>query len=116
MSAKVNWRAEGLLGVSDGDGVEEIGRDRGGAASARESGLEEEKQLVVVVVVVVGGMEINSLELRLVWVVVGERGMVSLELRVLLLVGVRGVSSFESSVVEVDVVSVVASVLSAGFW
>lgn len=114
MSAKVNWRAEGLLGVSDGDGVEEIGRDRGGAASARESGLEEEKQLVVVVVV--GGMEINSLELRLVWVVVGERGMVSLELRVLLLVGVRGVSSFESSVVEVDVVSVVASVLSAGFW
>lgn len=115
MSAKVNWRAEGLLGVSDGDGVEEIGRDRGGAASARESGLEEEKQLVVVVVVV-GGMEINSLELRLVWVVVGERGMVSLELRMLLLVGVRGVSSFESSVVEVDVVSVVASVLSAGFW
>lgn len=114
MSAKVNWRAEGLLGVSDGDGVEEIGRDRGGAASARESGLEEEKQLVVVVVV--GGMEINSLELRLVWVVVGERGMVSLELRMLLLVGVRGVSSFESSVVEVDVVSVVASVLSAGFW
>lgn len=114
MSAKVNWRAEGLLGVSDGDGVEEIGRDRGGAASARESGLEEEKQLVVVVVV--GGMEINSLELRLVWVVVGERGMVSLELRMLLLVGVRGVSSFESSVVEVDVVSVVTSVLSAGFW
>lgn len=110
MSAKVNWRAEGLLGVSDGDGVEEIGRDRGGAASARESGLEEEKQLVV------GGMEINSLELRLVWVVVGERGMVSLELRMLLLVGVRGVSSFESSVVEVDVVSVVTSVLSAGFW
>lgn len=115
MSANVNWRAEGLLGVSDGDGVEEIGRDRGGAASARESRLEEEKQLVVLVVVVLGGMEINSLELRLVWVVVGERGMVSLELRVLLLVGVRGVSSFESSVVEVDIVSVVASVMSAGF-
>lgn len=67
-------------------------------------------------VVVVGGMEINSLELRLVWVLVGERGMVSLELRVLLLVGVRGVSPFESSVVEVDVALVVLSVLSAGFW
>lgn len=63
----------------------------------------------------VGGMEINSLELRLVWVVAGERGIVSLELRVLLLVGVGGVSSFESSVIEVDVVLVVISVLSAGF-
>lgn len=50
------------------------------------------------------------------WVLVGERGMVSLELRVLLLVGVREVSPFESSVAEVDVALVVLSVLSAGFW
>lgn len=114
MSAGFSWRAGGLLGVSGGGGVEEIGRDRGGTATARESGLDEEKQ--VVMVVVVGGMEINSLQLRLVWVVGGERGMVLPELRVLPLVGVRGVSWFEPSVVEVDVVLVVASVLSAGFW
>lgn len=104
MSAGFNWRAGGLLGVSGGGGVEEIGRDRGRTASARVSGLDEEKEAEaeaeVVVVVVMGGMEINSLQLRLVWVVVGE----------------RGVSSFESSVVEVDVVLVVVSVLSAGFW
>lgn len=61
-------------------------------------------------------MEIDSLVLRLVWgVVEGERAMVPLELRVRLLVGViRGVSLFETTVVEVDLVLVVVSVLLAG--
>lgn len=101
--------------MSGGCGVEDI---RGGAALAMVSGLDEEKEseAAAAAAVVVGVMEINSLELRLVWVVVGERGMVSLELRLLLLLGVRGVSLFESSVVEVDVALVVVSVLSAGFW
>lgn len=102
--------------MSGGCGVEET---RGGAALAMVSGLDEEKEskaAAAAVMVVVGGMEINSLELRLVWVVVGEREMVSLELRVLLLLGIRGVSLLESSLVEMDVALVVVSVLSAGFW
>lgn len=94
MSAGFSWQAGGLLGVSAGGRVEEVGRDRGGAASAMVSGLDEEKKAEAEVVMV-GGMGMDSLELRLVWEVVGERGMVSQELRVLLLVGVRGVSSFE---------------------
>lgn len=116
MSAGFSWRAGGLLGVSGGGGVEVVGGDRGGAALARVSKLDEEKEAEVVVVVVVSGMGMNSLELRLVWVLVGKRGMVSLELRVLLLLGVSGMSSFESSVVDVVVVLVGVFVLLAEFW
>lgn len=59
-------------------------------------------------------MEIDWLELRLVWVVEGERAMVPLELRVRLLMGVLGVSPPETNVVEVDLVLVLVSVLLAG--
>lgn len=67
ISAGLNWRVAagggGLLGVSGGGGArveEEIGRDRGGTASARVSGLDETKEagammmMMMVVVVVVG--------------------------------------------------------------
>lgn len=102
------------MGVSGGGGVDEVGGDRVGTASARLFGLDEEKE--VEVEVVVGGMRMDLLELRLVWMMVGERERVWLELRVLLFVGVRGMSSFESSVVEVVVVLVVVFVLSGGLW
>lgn len=65
MSAEFSRQEGGLLGVSGGGRVEEVGRDRGGAASAMVSELDEEKEAEAEVVMV-GGMGIDSLDLRLV--------------------------------------------------
>lgn len=112
MSVGFRWRVEGLLGVSSGDGGEEVGGERGGTASARVSRLDEGEEGEKEENEVVGGRGMSSLESRVAVVfVVGVRWISSLESRVLVVVAVdgRGMSSLESRVV-------VVLVLSSEFW